>query len=179
MVYISKSLGLDEVADYWEQVIIMNNHQRDRFARKIVSTLYNTVSGKKITFLGWAFKKDTNDTRESAAIYVADKLTDEMAKITVYDPKVKESQILSDLNYLNTRTAEENESLITVENDVYQACEETHAIAVLTEWDEFKTLDWQRIYANMQKPAFVFDGRGILDRQKLEHIGFDCFSIGK
>ena len=74
LVYIAQSYGLNEVADYWEQVIIMNDHQKRRFAKNIIKTLYNTVSGKKIAFLGWAFKKDTNDTRESAAIYVADYL---------------------------------------------------------------------------------------------------------
>lgn len=179
MVYISKSLGLNEVADYWEQVILMNNHQRNRFAQKIVTTLYNTVSGKKITFLGWAFKKDTNDTRESAAIYVADRLMDELAEITVYDPKVKEHQILNDLNYLNSRSEDENESLLTVEKDVYKACKDTHAIAILTEWEEFKHLDWSKIYKDMQKPAFVFDGRGILDKELLEQIGFEFFAIGK
>ncbi|MES2487434.1 MAG: nucleotide sugar dehydrogenase, partial [Bacteroidota bacterium] len=104
LVYIAKSYGLDEVADYWEQVIIMNDHQKRRFAAKIVKTLYNTVSGKKIAFLGWAFKKDTNDTRESAAIYVADELLSEQAGITVFDPKVEEKQILADLNYLDTRS---------------------------------------------------------------------------
>src|SRR5690606_19572786 len=97
LVYIARSYGLHEVADYWEQVIIMNNHQRTRFARNIVKTLFNTVSGKKIAFFGWAFKKDTNDTRESAAIYVADMLLEEQAEIVVYDPKVKAEQIYADL----------------------------------------------------------------------------------
>jgi UDPglucose 6-dehydrogenase len=178
MVYISKSLGLNEVADYWEQVIIMNNHQRDRFARKIVSTLYNTVSGKKIAFLGWAFKKDTNDTRESAAIYVADNLLEERAEIAVYDPQVKERQILTDLNYLNTRSPEENQSLVEVVDSAYEACKGAHAIAVLTEWDEFKSLDWQKIYEQMEKPAFVFDGRKLLDRGRLAEIGFEVYAIG-
>jgi UDPglucose 6-dehydrogenase len=104
LVYISKSFGLNEVADYWEQVIIMNDHQKRRFSKNIVSTLYNTVADKKITFLGWAFKKDTNDTRESAAIYIADDLINENAKIAVYDPKVSYNQILNDLNYLETRS---------------------------------------------------------------------------
>ncbi|MEM1002828.1 MAG: UDP-glucose 6-dehydrogenase [Bacteroidota bacterium] len=178
MVYISKSLGLNEVADYWEQVIIMNNHQRSRFARNIVSTLYNTVSGKKIAFLGWAFKKDTNDTRESAAIYVADQLIDERANITVYDPKVKQHQMYGDINFLATRTDSENESYLTAEQDPYEACKDAHAIAILTEWDEFKTLDWQRIYNSMLKPAFVFDGRNILNNEELETIGFVVDSIG-
>ena len=108
LVYIAKSFGLNEVADYWEQVIIMNDHQKKRFAANIVKTLFNTVSGKKIAFLGWAFKKDTNDTRESAAIYVADYLLNEQAEIVVYDPKVTEEQIYADLDYLNTRSEEEN-----------------------------------------------------------------------
>ena len=100
LVYIAKSFGLNEVADYWEQVIIMNDHQKRRFAANIVKTLFNTVSGKKIAFLGWAFKKDTNDTRESAAIYVADYLLNEQAEIVVYDPKVTAEQIYADLDYL-------------------------------------------------------------------------------
>jgi UDPglucose 6-dehydrogenase len=179
LVYISKSLGLSEVADYWEQVIIMNNHQRDRFAKNIVSTLYNTISGKKIAFLGWAFKKDTNDTRESAAIYVADQLIDEQANISVYDPKVTATQMQSDLNYLNTRSETENEKYVKTETDPYKALEGAHAIAVLTEWDAFKTYDWQRIYDNMSQPAFVFDGRNVLDKMSLEAIGFQVKSIGK
>lgn len=178
LVYIAKSYGLNEVADYWEQVIIMNNHQKARFSKNIVTTLYNTVSGKKITFLGWAFKKDTNDTRESAAIYVADYLLNEQANIAVYDPKVKPEQIVSDLNYLETRTIEQNQNGIKVFNNAYEACYGSHAIAILTEWDEFNTLDWQKIYANMLKPAFVFDGRNLLDKNKLEAIGFVYQAIG-
>jgi UDPglucose 6-dehydrogenase len=140
--------------------------------------LYNTVSGKKITFFGWAFKKDTNDTRESAAIKVADNLLSEQAKISVYDPKVVEERIYADLDYLDSRTTKENRALLKVENDPYKASKSSHAIAVLTEWDEFKTYDWQRIYDNMNKPAFVFDGRGILDIKALEKIGFVCYKIG-
>jgi UDPglucose 6-dehydrogenase len=179
LVYIARTYGLSEVADYWEQVILMNDHQKRRFAKNIVSTLYNTVNGKKIAFLGWAFKKDTNDTRESAAIYVADELLNEQATVAVYDPKVKNNQIQSDLNYLNTRTEQENASLVDSYNDPYEACKDAHAIAVLTEWDEFKTYDWQMIYDNMKKPAFVFDGRNILDQQALEKIGFVVYMIGR
>ena len=146
LVYISKSFGLHEVADYWEQVILMNDHQKRRFAAKIVQTLFNTVSGKKIALLGWAFKKDTNDTRESAAIYVADYLLNEQAEIVVYDPKVKTEQIYADLDYLNTRSSEENRARVTVVDGAYKATKDAHAIAVLTEWDEFKELDWQKIY---------------------------------
>tara|TARA_B100001248_G_scaffold260622_1_gene249365 strand:- start:102 stop:1445 length:1344 start_codon:yes stop_codon:yes gene_type:complete len=178
LVYIAKSLGLNEVADYWHQVIIMNTHQRSRFAKKIIKTLYNTVNGKNIAFLGWAFKKDTNDTRESAAIYVADLLIDEQAFVKVYDPKVTSTQMQSDLNYLNTRSEKQNTKYLKTENDSYAAMEGTHAIAVLTEWDEFNNYDWQRIYKGMQKPAFVFDGRNVLDREALEKIGFVYKGIG-
>ena len=178
LVYIAKSLGLNEVADYWHQVILMNNHQRDRFAKNIIKTLYSTVNGKTIAFLGWAFKKDTNDTRESAAIYVADLLMDEQATIKVYDPKVTATQMQSDINYLNTRSEKQNTKYLKTENDPYAAMEGAHAIAVLTEWDEFKKYDWQRIYNGMQKPAFVFDGRNVLDRKALETIGFVYKGIG-
>ena len=179
LVYISKSYGLNEVADYWEQVIIMNDYQKRRFATKIIETLYNTISGKKIAFLGWAFKKDTNDTRESAAIYVSDQLMEEQANIVVFDPKVTAHQMQNDLNYLNTRSEKDNENYLTTVLDPYEACKDAHAIAILTEWDEFKTYDWQKIYDEMQKPAFVFDGRGLLNKKELETIGFQVYAIGK
>jgi len=178
LVYISKSFGLHEVADYWEQVIIMNDHQKRRFSKNIVSTLYNTISDKKIAFLGWAFKKDTNDTRESPAIYVADDLINEQAKISVYDPKVNHTQILFDLNYLESRSEERNSKHISSCDNAYDACNGAHAIAVLTEWEEFKEYDWQKIYDGMLKPAFVFDGRNVLDAAKLRAIGFNYQGIG-
>jgi len=178
LVYIAKTYGLNEVADYWEQVIIMNDHQKRRFSNKIVQTLYNTVADKKITFLGWAFKKDTNDTRESAAIYVADDLINEQAKISVYDPKVSRNKVLNDLNYLATRSSEENNSSVVSFDNAYAACEGSHAIAVLTEWDEFKSYDWKKIYDSMHKPAFLFDGRNVLNSKELESIGFVYKGIG-
>ena len=178
LVYIAKSYGLNEVADYWEQVIIMNDHQKRRFAKNIVTTLYNTVSGKKIAFLGWAFKKDTNDTRESAAIYVANDLINEQATIAVYDPKVGYNQVMSDLNYLESRPEAVNEKHIDYQQNPYEVCRNAHAIAVLTEWDEFKDYDWQKIYDSMLKPAFVFDGRNILNAEKLTKIGFQYQAIG-
>ncbi|PHQ28294.1 nucleotide sugar dehydrogenase [Leeuwenhoekiella nanhaiensis] len=178
LVYIAQSFGLKEVADYWEQVIIMNDHQKRRFAENIVRTLYNTVSGKKIAMLGWAFKKDTNDTRESAAIYVADYLLNERAEVVVYDPKVSKEQILADLDYLGTRSEAENRDLITVVNSAYEATEEAHAVAVMTEWDEFVALDWDQIYNAMLKPAFLFDGRRLLDKEALKAKGFEFYAIG-
>lgn len=178
LVYIARSYGLQEVADYWEQVIIMNDHQKKRFANQMIRNLYNTVNEKKIAIFGWAFKKDTNDTRESAAIYVADHLLYERARLAVYDPKVSAEQIYFDLDYLATRASEENKTGVSVVTDPYEACKDAHAIAVLTEWDEFKTYDWQRIYDSMLKPAKIFDGRNLLDVKKLQEIGFQVLSIG-
>ncbi|MDA9575912.1 nucleotide sugar dehydrogenase [Flavobacteriaceae bacterium] len=179
LVYICKSLGLNEAADYWEQVIIMNNHQRERFADQIVKALYGTVADKKITFFGWAFKKDTNDTRESAAIYIADKLIDEHASIQVYDPKVSALQMQSDLNYLNSRSESDNDSYLSSEKDPYKAAEGAHALAIITEWDEFQNYDWKKIYDSMSKPACVFDGRNLLNKSELEAIGFSYQGIGQ
>lgn len=179
LVYIARSYNLHAVADYWEQVIILNDHQKTRFAEKIIQTMYNTVNGKQIAFLGWAFKKDTNDTRESAAIYVADHLLDEEANVIVYDPKVSEEQIYRDLDYLGTRSPEDNRRLLRVVTDPYEALQGAHATAVLTEWDEFKGYDWARIKEQMKRPSFVFDGRKLLDREQLEELGFAYYAIGE
>lgn len=179
LVYIARTYHLHEVANYWEQVIIMNDHQKRRFAENMVETMYNTVNGKKIAFLGWAFKKDTNDTRESAAIYVADYLLEEEAEIVVYDPKVAEERIYADLDALNTRTSAENRRLVTVVNDPYEALNQAYAAAVLTEWDEFKGYDWSEIKEKMKKPSFIFDGRKLLTRAKLENLGFEYYAIGE
>ena len=178
LVYIARTFNLQEVADYWEQVITMNDHQKRRFAANMVQTMYNTVAGKKIAILGWAFKKDTNDTRESAAIYVADYLLNEQAEIVVYDPKVTEEQIFSDLNYLGSRSGDANRQAVTVVDSALEACEDAHAIAVLTEWEEFTRLDWNRIYSNMLKPAFLFDGRRLLEPATKRNIGFEFYAIG-
>lgn len=179
LVYLCEYFGLPEAAAYWEQVIILNDYQKRRFAMNIIQTLFNTVSGKKIAMLGWAFKKDTNDTRESAAIYVSDHLLNDMANVWVYDPKVPEKAMYEDLDYLATRSKDENRKLLKVVNDPYEACKGAHAIAVITEWDEFKKYDWKRIYDGMMKPAFIFDGRNILDHKKLMEIGFKVKAIGK
>jgi len=179
LVYLCEYFNLPEVAAYWNQVIIMNDYQKRRFASCIINTLFNTVSGKKIAMLGWAFKKDTNDTRESAAIYVADHLLNDHAYVSVYDPKVQAKSIFSDLGYLQTRTKEENRELLTIETNPYDTCKDAHAIAVMTEWDEFKTYNWQKIYNCMKKPAFIFDGRNILNHQMLIEIGFKVNAIGK
>jgi len=179
LVYLCEHFGLPEVAAYWDQVVIMNDYQKRRFAQKIITSLFNTVTDKKIAMLGWAFKKDTNDTRESAAIYVTDHLLNDLALVHVYDPRVPAGSMYNDLNFLGSRSPEENERMLTVHDNPYDACKDAHAIAVVTEWDEFKTLDWKRIFSSMKKPAFLFDGRNILDHAALRKIGFKVYAIGK
>ena len=185
LVYLCRFFNLPEVANYWEQVIILNDYQKYRFAKKIISSLFNTVSDKKITFLGWAFKKDTNDTRESAAIYVAEHLIEDGAQIHVYDPKVSEEKIKADMGYLWELKGLSEQKIASKKKQIFvyktpmEALYQAHAVAVLTEWDEFKTYDWENIYQNMYKPAFIFDGRNILDEDKLTTIGFQVKGIGK
>jgi UDPglucose 6-dehydrogenase len=184
LVYICRSLGIEKVANYWEQVIIMNDHQKQRFAENVISTLYNTVTDKKICFLGWAFKKDTNDTRETAAMYVASVLLQDKAMIHIFDPKVDSRQIYNDLLYLTELKHHDLDEdairkRVFVYDNPYESLDKAHAVAVLTEWDEFKNYDWQTIFEKMFKPAFVFDGRNILDSNKLKEIGFNIYQIGK
>jgi len=185
LVYLCRYFNLPEVANYWEQVTILNDYQKYRFAKKIITSLFNTVSGKKISFLGWAFKKDTNDTRESAAIYVAEHLIEDGADIHVYDPKVSEEKVKADMAYLweskgfTEQKIEAKLKQVFVYDSPLEALNQAHAVAILTEWDEFKTYDWNSIYVNMYKPAFVFDGRNILDAEKLRAIGFKVKAIGK
>ncbi len=187
LVYLCDHFGLREVAEYWEQVVSMNDFQKRRFGERIVKTLFHTVSDKHIAIWGWAFKKDTNDSRESAAIHVCRDLLREHARLFIYDPRICESQIREDLVQVfadssghihpaHQKLIDEN---VFIAKDCYAAAEEAHAIAVLTEWDEFKKLDVERVYASMHRPAFVFDGRNILDRKKYQEIGFEVHAIGR
>ena len=185
LVYLCQQYGLDEVADYWKGVITINDYQKNRFTNRIQQALFNTVNGKQIAFWGWAFKKDTNDTRESAAIYVADQLLSEGAEIVVYDPKVAQERMHMDLQTLWEFRGEsqveikEKLSNLKTASSAKAACNKAHALAVITEWDSFKTQDFSAIYSQMEKPAFVFDGRKILDYNELQSIGFTAYEIGK
>ena len=187
LVYLCEHFGLREVAAYWEQVVAMNDYQKRRFSEHIVKTMFNTVSDKKIAVWGFAFKKDTNDTRESPAIHVCHDLLNERAKLCIFDPRVPEAQVRSELlasfadtgGEVSAKDRRLVETNVSVSRDSYEAAAGAHAIAVLTEWDEFKSLDARRIYSNMMQPAFIFDGRNILDRNTLKQIGFEVHSIGK
>ena len=173
LVYLCEHFGLKEVAEYWESVVKMNDWQKHRFAAKIVRTLFNSVAEKKIAILGFAFKKDTNDTRESAAISVVRDLLAERARVAVYDPKVPAEEIRRDV------LGKAEDPRLTVAESAYAAAEGAHAVAIVTEWDEFKQLDYDKIFTGMTKPAFVFDGRNILDLAALRKLGFRTYGIGK
>ncbi len=180
LVYLCRHFGLPQVADYWEQVVRMNDHQKKRFAEKVVKTLFNTVSGKKIAVFGFAFKKDTNDTRESAAIYVCRDLLQERAVLSIYDPKVSPEEIRRNFDQQDWSAGPADDGPgVTIADNPYEAAEGAHAVLILTEWDEFRELDYKRIRKGMHQPAFLFDGRNIMDLANLRKIGFEAFGIGK
>jgi len=170
LVYLCQTYGLDEVARYWEQVVAMNEYQGDRFVDKIVKTMFNTVAGKRIAVFGFAFKANTGDTRESPAIRICRQLHAEKASVVVTDPQA--------LEYA-ARDLEDLGDGIEYEVNPYRAAEGAHAILVVTEWDTYRELDYARIYAAMEKPAFIFDGRNILDHAALRELGFHAYAIGK
>ena len=179
LVYLAESLNLQEVADYWRGVITINNYQERRFSTRIIRSLFNTISGKKIAIMGFAFKKDTGDTRESPAIYVCQQLLDEGAKLSIYDPKVNKAQIIRDLKAVSGEHADRVDRNVPVCTAPMDAMGGSHGVAILTEWDEFKGYDYAAVYGTMPKPAFIFDGRGILDHAALQQIGFSVEVIGR
>ena len=179
LVYLCRHYGLDEVANYWEQVVTINTWQKTRFVSRMIDTMFNTIAGKRIAILGFAFKKDTNDTRESAAIDVCRALLNEKAQLAIYDPRVTSRAIFNELAHVTGLPSSELEKRVVCETDPYRAADGAHALAVLTEWDEFKDLDFEFIYRSMKKPAFAFDGRNILPHALMQSIGFDVQAIGK
>ncbi len=170
LVYLCECYNLHEVAAYWEQVVLMNEYQERRFAERIVKNMFNTVSNKRIAVFGFAFKADTGDTRESPAIYISNLLVGEHASLAIYDPKAIEN---AKLDLANT------EGRIEYFEDPYEAVRGAHAIALITDWKEFTTYDYEKIFSLMEKPAFIFDGRNILDHERLYTLGFNVFPLGK
>ncbi len=170
LVYLCRHYGLNEVADYWGSVVKINDFQKERFVINMLTTMFNTLVNKKICLLGFAFKANTGDTRESPAIYIAKRLIEEKAELVITDPealknaKIDLQNIDADVKYVK---------------DPYEAAAGSYAIAVMTEWDIYKDLNYEKIYSSMIKPAFFFDGRNIVDHQRLFEIGFDVFPIGK
>jgi UDPglucose 6-dehydrogenase len=168
LVYLCETYNLPEVAAYWEQVVKMNEYQERRFAERIVRSMFNTISGKSIAMFGFAFKADTGDTRESPAIYIAKMLLEENANLTIYDPKALKNAQKDLSGYEN----------VTFCDDPYEAVKGAHAVAVVTEWQEFAAYDYRKIFSLMEKPAFLFDGRNILDHEALFEMGFEVYPLG-
>jgi UDPglucose 6-dehydrogenase len=179
LVYLCHHFGLPEVAAYWEQVVEINNWQKMRFVQRIIRTLFNTVSGKRIAVLGFAFKKNTNDTRESPAIQVCQALIQEQAHVVVHDPQVGADSIQREILAAGNLSPLHLRDHLVIAADPYQAAIGAHAIVILTEWDEYATLDYSRIYDRMLRPAFLFDGRNVVCASELRAIGFEVYSIGK
>jgi UDPglucose 6-dehydrogenase len=170
LTYLCDYYGLHEVAEYWEQVITMNEYQQKRFVSNMVSSMFNTVAGKRIALFGIAFKANTSDTRESPALAICRALLEERAEVIITDPHAMN----------NARIAlGEAAKQVVFESDPYAAAKNAHAIAILTEWSQFRELNYERIYQSMIKPAFIFDGRNVLDHSKLHAMGFSVYAIGK
>ena len=170
LVYLCRNYGLNEVADYWESVVRINEYQKNRFVLNMMTAMFNTLAGKRVCLFGFAFKANTGDTRESPAIFIARRLIEEKAELVVTDPKALKNAMI-DLDGIDGK--------ISYVEDPYVASDCCDAIAVMTEWDLYRNLDFEKIYRSMIKPAFIFDGRNILDHRKLFEIGFNVFPIGR
>ena len=170
LVYLCRYYGLVEIADYWESVVRINDYQMRRFVLTILGAMFNTLAGKRLCLFGFAFKANTGDTRESPAIYISKRLIEEKVDLVITDPKALPNA-MKDLKEL--------EGNISYIEDPYEASANCDAIAVVTEWELYASLDFERIYQNMVKPAFIFDGRNILDHERLFEIGFNVFPLGK
>lgn len=170
LVYLCRYYGLEQVADYWEGVVKINDYQQGRFVMNMLSAMFNTLAGKRICLFGFAFKANTGDTRESPAIFIARRLIEEKAELTITDPKALDNAMI-DLDGMD--------GIVSYNEDPYEAAAGCDAIAVMTEWDVYKDIDFVKVYQSMNKPAFVFDGRNILDHKNLFEIGFNVYPTGK
>ncbi|MBU1099033.1 MAG: nucleotide sugar dehydrogenase [Bacteroidetes bacterium] len=175
LVYISETLGLKEVAEYWEQVIKMNDYQEVRFVKNMLKNMFNTLAGKKIALFGFAFKADTGDTRETPAYYISKMLLEENANLVITDPKAIPNAKIDLEPVVSAYTADK---MLSFEEDPYKAAYDADAIAIVTEWNDFKVLDYKKIFDSMRKPAYLFDGRNILNHKELFDIGFEVYPLG-
>ncbi|MDP6395207.1 MAG: nucleotide sugar dehydrogenase [Desulfobacterales bacterium] len=170
LVYLCRHYGLYEVADYWEGVVKINEYQKERFVMNMSNAMFNTLAGKKICLFGFAFKANTGDTRESPAIFISKRLVEEKAEVVITDPKALDNA---------KKDLKDQDDKVSYVEDPFAAASGCHAVAILTEWDLYKTLDFHKIYSSMTKPAFLFDGRNILNHQTLFEIGFNVYPVGK
>ena len=182
LVYLCRTYGLDEVADYWESVVRINDYQQNRFILTMLKAMFNTLAGKRICLFGFAFKANTGDTRESPAIAITRCLLEEHAEVVITDPQALPNARLDLASVMSTTDVTLSQSRgasISFIDDPYEAAAGCDAIAVMTEWELYCTLDYERIYNSMNKPAFLFDGRDILDHRRCYDIGFNVYPIGK
>ncbi|MBI4083252.1 MAG: nucleotide sugar dehydrogenase [Candidatus Lambdaproteobacteria bacterium] len=170
LVYICGQYGLDEPAAYWQAVVEINDFQMGRFVRNVLDAMFNTVAGKRLAVFGFAFKPDSNDTRDSPAIHICTRLLAERAHLVISDPQALD----------NARaTLQGLAGTVAYEPDPYAAAQGAHAILLLTKWREYAGLDYRRIYAAMAKPAFFFDGRNAVNPDELHRIGFNVVPVGR
>ena len=175
LVYISKSLGLHEVAYYWEGIIRINDWQMERIYKAVVNKLYGNISGKRIVILGFSFKADTNDTRNSPAIKICRKLLCEDANLVINDPKVEEEAILKAIDLNNDFKYKDK---IFYEKDISKAIEGSDAVLIMTEWDEYKNLEWKKLQLKMRKPSWVFDTRSIISAEIIKETNLNFWQLG-
>lgn len=178
LVYLAESFSLPEVAVYWRRVVEINDYQKDRFVKKIVHAMFDSVSNKKICVFGLAYKNNTGDTRETTAGAVIKALLVERAHLAVYDPHVRREDMVDELARQGMSETDWHGRL-TFFSDAYEAGKDAHAICVLNEWEHLASLDYDKIYAQMTKPAFFFDGRNVLPHAKLRALGAEVHAVGK
>ena len=179
LVYISNHYGLSEVAEYWQKVLTINSWQQKRFVELIVKKMFGTISSKKIAILGFSFKSNTNDTRESPAIFICEKLLEEGAFLKIYDPKVSEEQIDKDLGRkIEFKDKSSENKNWSFSNSLYETFKDTDAGIFMTEWEEFQNLNWSKISPQMRKPAWIFDTRSILKIEEVKENGINIWQVG-
>ncbi len=187
LVYLCNHFGLPEVANYWNSVISINNWQQKRISQTIVNKLFGTLTDKKIVILGFSFKADTNDTRESPAIYIAKDLLEEGANLVIHDPKVDQKQIEFELGIGMSCTSIEKNIVLSEKkrqnnwqyaNSIENAIENADAVVIITNWIEYKNLNWKNLYKKMRKPAWLFDTRSLININDIKNIGINIWQIG-
>ncbi len=175
LVYLSGYFGLPEVANYWNQVVVLNTWQQDRIYKIVLEKLFGTVNGKNIAILGFSFKANTNDTRESPAIRISCDLLEEGALLSIYDPKVSVERIQEDFEKFSFN----NQGIWKMSNSIPEALKNVDAVLILTAWDEFFRLDWNYLASLMRSPAWVFDTRSVVNRQQIENAGLNLWKLGE
>ena len=180
LIYLCRFYGLDEVANYWEQVILLNEWQKTRISKLIIETFFGTVSSKKLTLLGFSFKSNTNDTRESPAIKIARELLENGADLCIHDPQVSEFQVAKELNRNDYQMGKiPTESNWSFTNNLKSAFENADAVLILTEWEEYLRINWKMMSNLMRRPSWVFDTRGIIKDENLRGLNLNFWKIGK